>query len=195
MLFNLPVQSNSLVASVQPLFRVVKCPVVPIPRKARSPSSEHGSFITAQFIRYLSWCCNWIWLYVLVVCCTYQFVLWHWCIQGQLSVYLHIFPLITLPHWTMFIRITFIFYNYWYVGMLHNRVYAIFASFPRSPLLLDMNLCVLPFSSVWKHWICLVIEGQTECEFPVSYVMSGVVYCRKCCRTYAFWMNAVLLVR
>jgi len=156
MSFNLPVQSNSLVASVQPLFRIVKYSVVPVPHKARSPSSEQHSFVMTRLIRYLSWCYNWIWLYVLVVCCTYQFVLWHWCAQGRLCVYLYIFPLITLSHWTMFIRITFIFYNDWYVGMLHNRIYTIFTSFPHSLFHLDMNLCVLPFS---KHLKMLNLSG------------------------------------
>jgi hypothetical protein len=168
MLFNLLLQSNSLVTSVQPLFFVVKYSVVPIPHKAHSPSSEQCSFITAWLIRYVSWCYNRIWLYVLVLCCTYQFVLWHWCTQGQLYVQLYIFPLITLSHWTVFIRITFIFYSYWYVGVLHKRVYTVFASFPNSLFHLDVNLCVLLFSSSdWKCWICLVVEGANGMWVPI----------------------------
>ena len=151
--------------------------MVPIPRKAHSPSSEQRPFITAQLIRYVSWCYNWIWLYVLVVCCTYQFVLWHWCTQGQLYVQLYIFPLITISYWTVFIRITFIFYNYWYVGVLHNRVYTVFASFPYSLFHLDVNLYVLPFSSNWKCWICLVVEGANRMRVPsfVCNVQSRVL--------------------
>jgi len=194
MLFNLLVQSNSLVASVQPLFCIVKYSVVPVPRKAHSPSSEQLSFITTRLIQYRSWCYNWIWLYVLVVFCTYQFVLWNWCTQGQLYVYVYIFPVITLSHWTVLIRITFIFYHYWYVGMLHNRLYSIFVSFSHSLVRLDMNLSVLPFSSIWKCWICLVIEGWAECEYPVPYVTSRVAYCWKCCGTCVFWMNTVRLL-
>ena len=166
-----------------------------IPCKAHCPSSDHCSFISTWLIQDPSWCYT-LNLTVCVSCMLYLPVcpMALMCTGTTVRLPLY-FPLISMSHWVLFIRITFIFYNYWYVGMLHNRVYTIFASFPHSLFPSWYESCVLPFSSIWKFWICLVLEGWTECEFPVLCVTSRVHVLLKmlsdCYELCMFWMNAV----